>query len=55
MDTTLKTLLLLATLSVALTAQDQESKREYSFEKPLVATQPVLVPFVAHRDAVLEF
>lgn len=55
MDTTLKTLLLLATLAVSLTAQDQGKELEFRRAKPLVATQPVLVPFVAHPDAVLEF
>ena len=58
MDTTLKTLLLLATMAVSLTAQDQERDWEFRPEKPmnpLVPTQPVLVPLVAHNDAVLEF
>ncbi|GEM_PF-2905864 len=55
MDTTLKTLLLLATLAVSLTAQDQERELEFRRAKPLVVTQPVLVPFEAHNDAVLEF
>lgn len=56
MDTTLKTLLLLATMAVSLTAQDQERDQGGRLPmRPEVAAQPVLAPFEAHSDAVLEF